>query len=354
MRLPPFNQWLGVHVDRMEGGAADARIELGPHHTNNRGVAHGGVVCSLLDSAMGAAVISAIPKEWWCATTSLNIQFLSGPRSGLLTASGVVLRKGRSTAFARGEARTAEGVLVATAEGTWHLWPSKPEIQRALDEPFVVVQGTGERILVGKIVAVGRNYADHNVEMGTEAKVPPVVFLKPTTALVHDGGVVRPPQGAGSVHHEVELVVVIGKDGRGIAEKDALDHVFGYAVGLDLTLRDVQSSAKAKGEPWDLAKGFDGSAPVSLVVPRDRVPDPSALELTLDVNGARRQTGSTSQMLRGVASLVAFTSTWMTLRRGDLVFTGTPAGVGPIVPGDRLEAGLTGLVSLAVTVEGSP
>src|SRR5262249_10016209 len=140
----------------------------------------------------------------------------------------------------------------------------------------------------------------------------------------------------------------------GIAEQDAFDHILGYAVGLDLTLRDVQSAAKAKGDPWDLAKGFDGSAPVSLVVPRERVPDPGALELTLDVNGVRRQSGSTSQMLRGVASLVAFASTWMTLRRGDLLFTGTPAGVGPIVPGDRLEARLGSLASLAVTVEGAP
>ena len=350
MQAPPFNQYLGIRVDRMEGGEAIAALDLGPQHTNNRGVVHGGVLSSLLDSVMGAAVISSIPKEWWCATTALTIQFLAGAREGTLVASASVLRRGRNIAFVRGEAKDVEGRIVATAQGTWHLWPHKPEIGTATAAPYVVLLGSGERIRVGKILAVGRNYAAHNVEMGHEPLVPPVLFLKPPSALAHDGDVLTLPQGAGAIHHEVELVVVVGKRGRAIEEGAALDHVLGYGVGLDLTLRDLQSQAKAKGEPWDLSKGFDGAAPVSSIVPRERVADPARLSLTLDVNGATRQRGETSRMIHGVAALIAHASRWITLERGDLLFTGTPEGVGPIVSGDVLEARVSDLASLRVTV----
>jgi uncharacterized protein (TIGR00369 family) len=350
MPAPPFNQYLGIRVDRMEGGTASATIELKTQHTNNRGVAHGGVVSSLLDSAMGAAVISAIPPEWWCATTGLSIQFIAGARAGTLTAEGRVERRGRSIAFARGEARDAQGGLVATAHGTWHLWPHKPEMERPGHEDHVVVAGSGERLRVGKILAVGRNYADHNAEMGNAGSVPPVLFLKPPSALVHDGGVVTLPTGLGQVHHEVELVVVIGRRGRAIPQEAALGHVLGYAVGLDLTLRDLQNEAKKKGEPWDLAKGFDGSAPVSHIVPRERAGEVSALELSLDVNGIRRQTAVAGQMLHGVAALIAYASRWITLERGDLLFTGTPSGVGPLVSGDEVVARLSELASVRITV----
>jgi 5-carboxymethyl-2-hydroxymuconate isomerase len=154
----------------------------------------------------------------------------------------------------------------------------------------------------------------------------------------------------GQVHHEVELVVVIGKTTRAIAAEAALDHVYGYAVGLDLTLRDLQSEAKKKGEPWDLSKGFDGAAPISHVVPKERVPDVSALELTLDVNGVRRQSGSTSQMLHGVPALIEYASRWITLTRGDLLFTGTPAGVGPLSSGNSVVATLSDLASVRVSI----
>jgi 5-carboxymethyl-2-hydroxymuconate isomerase len=350
VRAPPFNQYLGIRVLRMEGGDATAVIELAPHHTNNRGVAHGGVMSSLLDSAMGAAVISAIPKEWWCATTGLSIQFLAGPREGTIEATGKVVRRGRSIAFATGEARDANGGLVATAHGTWHLWPHKPEVEGPETEAYVVVQGSGERLRVGKILAVGRNYADHNAEMGNAPSVPPVLFLKPPSALVHDGGVVVLPTGMGQLHHEVELVVAIGRKGRAISEGAAVEHVLGYAVGLDLTLRDLQSEAKKKGEPWDLSKGFDGAAPVSQVVPRELAGDVTKLALTLEVNGDRRQDGVTGQMLHDVAALVAYSSRWITLERGDLLFTGTPSGVGPLVAGDRVVARLSDLAMLTVTI----
>jgi uncharacterized protein (TIGR00369 family) len=349
MPLPPFNQYLGIDLPSMKDGTASATIDLGPHHTNNRGVAHGGVVAAVLDSAMGAAVISAIPKEWWCATTGLTISFVAGARDGRLCATGRVVRRGRSVAFVQGEARDAAGVLVAIAQGTWHLWPHKPEIERPSSEPYVVVKGSGTRLRVGKILAVGRNYTEHNVEMGHAKPVPPVLFLKPPTALVHDGGIVRLPSGMGAIHHEVELVVVIGTPGRAIAEERAQEHVFGYAVGLDLTLRDLQSAAKSRGEPWDLAKGFDGAAPVSQVVPREEAGDVGRLALTLDVNGVRRQEGSISRMITGVRGLVALASRWITLERGDLLFTGSPSGVGPVVPGDVLDARLSDLVSLRVT-----
>jgi 2-keto-4-pentenoate hydratase/2-oxohepta-3-ene-1,7-dioic acid hydratase in catechol pathway len=213
----------------------------------------------------------------------------------------------------------------------------------------VVLRQTGERIPVGKIIGVGRNYAAHVAEMNAPRTGKPLLFLKPSTALVTDGGEVPLPDGAGAVHHEVELVAVIGRPGKAIPVERALDHVMGYAVGLDMTLRDLQSEAKSRGEPWCVAKGFDGSAPVSPVVARDAVGDGSGLEIELKINGERRQEGNTSQMLYGVAELVAFASRWFTLESGDLIFTGTPAGVGPVNPGDRLEARIERVGTLTVT-----
>jgi len=213
----------------------------------------------------------------------------------------------------------------------------------------VVVKGSGERLRVGKILAVGRNYAAHIEEMNAPRTGRPVIFSKPSTALVDDGGVTPLPAGAGEVHHEVELVVVIGEPGKSIPVERAMDHVLGYAVGLDMTLRDMQSAAKKRGEPWCVAKGFDGSAPVSAVVPREAVGDGSGLSITLDVNGQPRQQGNTDQMLYSVAELIAYVSRWFTLERGDMIFTGTPSGVGPVKDGDVLEASLERVGTLRVT-----
>jgi uncharacterized protein (TIGR00369 family) len=351
MTYPPFHTYLGVEVERMEAGEAVARLELAPHHLNKRGVVHGGVLSSLLDTALGAAVISAIPKEWWCATTSLSVQFLEGVRGGVVTCTGRVLRKGRRVAFAGGEVRDRSGKLVAVAQGSWHLWPYLPEMDRPATEAFVVIRGSGERLRVGKILAVGRNYADHKAEMGVPDAAPPVLFFKPPTAIVHDGGSVRIPAELGQVHHEVELVAVIGKAGRAIAIDKASEHILGFAVGLDMTLRDLQAEAKKRGEPWDLAKGFDTSAPVSLVATKEEVGDGSGITLSLHVNGVRRQEVSTSQMIHPVDALVAFASKLITLERGDLIFTGTPSGVGPVRPGDVLEARLGDVATLTVKVE---
>lgn len=347
-KTPPYNEYLGIELQHRESGRAEVALELGPSHLNLRGVAHGGVISSLLDSALGAAVISSIPDAWWCATTSLSVQFVGGAGPGQLTATGRVDRRGQRVAFASGEARDGRRRLVATAQGTWHLWPSRPGPDTG--DGCVFVEGTGERIPVGKIVAVGRNYADHVKEMGGAADRKPVVFLKPRGALVASGATVEVPTSVGEVHHEVELVALIGKAGRAIRPEQALGHVRGFAVGIDLTLRDLQAEAKRRGESWCVAKGFDGSAPVSPVALRDGVGDGSGLEISLDVNGERRQQGNTSQMIHNVADLVAHVSRWMSLDAGDLLFTGTPAGVGPLLPGDRVDARIEKVGELSVTI----
>jgi uncharacterized protein (TIGR00369 family) len=351
MQVPPFNSYLGIEIVSRENGRAEAALELAPHHLNRRGVAHGGVIGSLLDSAIGAAVISSMPPEWWCATTTLSTQFHDGARSGRLTASGQVLRRGGRIAFASGEVRDERGRLIATAHGSWHLWDRKPQAALAPTRGRVVVSSTGRSMAVGKVVAVGRNYADHVAEMGAPAGRPPVLFLKPPSSVLCGAETLQIPDDAGDVHHEVELVVVIGKRGKAISAERALDHVLGYAVGLDLTLRDVQSEAKKRGEPWSLAKGFDDSAPISPAVDRDEIGDGSGLEISLTVNGDRRQHGNTSQMLRSVPELICRASQWMTLEAGDLLFTGTPAGVGPIRAGDRVEARIEKVGTLSLVVE---
>jgi uncharacterized protein (TIGR00369 family) len=351
MQIPPFIKYLGIEVKRREEGTGVVTLDLAPHHLNRRGVAHGGVITAMLDSALGAAVISSIPQEWWCATTSLSTQFVEGAGGGRLTARGTVTRRGAKVAFASGEVRDARGRLMATAQGTWHLWSHRPSRrERVAPSATVVMRGTGEAIHVGKIVAVGRNYAKHVAEMGAPQDAPPVFFLKPPSALTGAGPLVLPTT-AGAVHHEVELVVVIGREGKSISAKDAPHHVLGYAVGLDLTLRDLQTAAKQAGEPWSLSKGFDGSAPLSPVAPREEVGDGSGLAITLDVNGERRQEGDTSQMLCGVAEVIEQASRWMTLERGDLLFTGTPAGVGPLVAGDRVTARIATVGELEIEIE---
>ncbi len=200
-----------------------------------------------------------------------------------------------------------------------------------------------------KILCIGRNYAEHAREMAAEVPAEPLVFLKPPSALVADGGTVVLPRQSRDVHHELELVVVIGEGGRYVAEERALEHVAGYAVGLDLTARDLQAAAKAARAPWSVAKGFDTFAPLGAVAPAHVVGDPQRLELTLKVNGEVRQHGTTADMLFPVATLVAYLSTVFTLEEGDLIYTGTPEGVGPVLAGDVLEASCTNVPTLTVT-----
>lgn len=215
---------------------------------------------------------------------------------------------------------------------------------------FVTLAPSGELFAVGTIYCLGRNYAAHAAEMKAEVPAEPVVFLKPAGALVADGGDIIIPRISSDVHHEVELVALIGTGGRAIPPERAYEHVLGYGVGLDMTLRDVQAEAKKKGLPWSVAKGFATSAPVSTIVAKDRVPDPHALEIVLRVNGEIRQRSHTSRMLFPLPAVVSYLSSIFTLEKGDLIFTGTPEGVGPVRPGDRLEAELPGVARLRVGV----
>ena len=212
----------------------------------------------------------------------------------------------------------------------------------------------GRELPAGSVFCIGRNYAAHVAEMGDvrapapdETPADPVVFLKPAGALLASGGTVVLPRQSESVHHELELVAVIGTAGRRIAEADALRHVAAYALGLDLTARDLQAEAKASGTPWSIAKGFDTFAPLGPLVDARAVGDPQTLRLELQVNGETRQADTTDHMLHPVARLVAFLSTVFTLRPGDLVYTGTPEGVGPLAAGDRL-------VATGTTATGAP
>jgi fumarylpyruvate hydrolase len=212
----------------------------------------------------------------------------------------------------------------------------------------VAVRGTEARFPVHRIYCVGRNYADHAKEMGaTIDRGTPVFFSKPADAVVPGGGEIDYPLGTSDLHHEVELVVALGHDARGIvATAEALDLVFGYAVGLDLTRRDLQAQAKAKGLPWDIAKGFDHSAPISELVPVAAVGHDFSRVLSLDVGGVRRQQSALSEMVWSVADILHELSKLYALRAGDLIFMGTPAGVAALQPGDRWRAEIAGLVSL--------
>ena len=206
-----------------------------------------------------------------------------------------------------------------------------------------------------RIYCIGRNFADHVKEMGYAApastakadRAPPVFFMKPADAVVADGTVIPYPRGTNDFHHEVELVAALGADHDGVVETaDALDLVFGYSVGLDLTRRDLQANAKAKGMPWDVAKGFDRSAPIAPIVPVALCGHPHDAMLSLQVNGRVVQNAPLSDMLYSVPEVLHELSKLYDLRAGDLVFMGTPAGVGPLHPGDRYVASVEGLAEL--------
>jgi len=203
---------------------------------------------------------------------------------------------------------------------------------------------------IGKIVCLARNYVDHIKELGNEVPSAPVLFMKPSTAVVGDGGTIRIPPYCHECHHEVELALLIGSGGKDIPEEAALDAVAGYGVALDMTARDVQNELKKKGLPWEIAKGFDTSCPLSSFVPAQLVADPQSLRLRLQINGEVRQDGTTDHMIHPVRRIVSHVSSLFTLEPGDVILTGTPAGVGPVKPGDRLTAELVGLATLSVTV----
>lgn len=214
--------------------------------------------------------------------------------------------------------------------------------------PSVGVTGTGARFPVHRIYCVGRNYAAHVKEMGGDPRSePPIFFCKPADAVVPDGTEVPYPGRTANLHHEIELVVAIGKGGRDIPVADAPGHVFGYAAGDDLTRRDLQAEARKRGAPWDTAKGFDASAPISPLRPVADVGHVRAGRIWLAVNGELRQEADIAGMIWSVPEVIAELSSYFMLLPGDLIFTGTPAGVGPLQPGDRVTGGVDGVGELA-------
>jgi 2-keto-4-pentenoate hydratase/2-oxohepta-3-ene-1,7-dioic acid hydratase in catechol pathway len=193
---------------------------------------------------------------------------------------------------------------------------------------------------VGKVVCIGRNYLDHIRELNNAVPETPILFMKPATALIALDEPIRLPAGRGECHHEVELAVLVGQELRNVDAAVARQAIAGYGVALDLTLRDVQNELKKKGQPWETAKAFDGSCPLSPFLKPAALPTPQATDLMLQVNGAIRQQGNTRLMMVGIFELMAYISTHFTLLPGDVVLTGTPAGVAPLASGDVLLLGL--------------
>lgn len=204
---------------------------------------------------------------------------------------------------------------------------------------------------IGTMYCIGRNYAQHAKELGNAIPDEPIVFLKPPTAYLPNEASFQIPSFSNSVHHEVELVAVIGKDCFQISPEEAKHVVIGVAVGLDFTLRDVQSKAKEKGLPWAIAKGFAGSAPISEIIPIENIAQNiNNLEIELYINGELKQKGNTNEMEHTVEQLISYLSSVFILRKGDLVFTGTPSGVGEVKSNDKLEAKLVGYTNLNISI----
>ncbi|MDZ4371368.1 MAG: fumarylacetoacetate hydrolase family protein [Phenylobacterium sp.] len=222
-----------------------------------------------------------------------------------------------------------------------HVIPTPPVVE-------VPVEGEAATFPVRRILCVGRNYAAHRREMGGDDRDPPFFFAKPADAIVPPGRDPAYPPATANLHHEIELVLAIGVGGQAIAVDEALGHIFGYAVGVDLTRRDLQAAARDKGQPWDSAKGFDDSAPISAIRPWTGPPPQGRIALT--VNGQVRQDASVADMLWNIPEIVAEASKLWALQPGDLIYTGTPEGVGALVAGDHVEGLVEGVGSLAFTV----
>ncbi|WP_328769387.1 fumarylacetoacetate hydrolase family protein [Devosia sediminis] len=214
---------------------------------------------------------------------------------------------------------------------------------------LIPVQGGG-LYPVRRIYCVGRNYAEHIREMGNDVRDPPFFFAKPADAVVTEGAPIAYPSETQDFHHEIELVVAIGRDGADIGPHEALDHVFGYAAGLDMTRRDLQAVAKKAGRPWEMAKAFDQSAPIGTIVPASVIGHPARGAITLSVNGAERQRGDLSEQIWSVPETIAFLSRLVGLRAGDLIMTGTPAGVGAVRRRDVIEGQIEGVGTVSTVI----
>ena len=220
-----------------------------------------------------------------------------------------------------------------------------------LPQPTVPIAGCDELFPVRRIYCIGRNYEKHVAEMGYDVKrSKPFYFAKPADAIVQSGSTVDYPQRTEDLHHEIEFVVAIGKRGSDIDVADALDYVFGYAVGIDLTRRDLQRAAKEKARPWETAKGFDQSAPISAIHRAADIGHPAEGRIWLAVNGEIRQDAGLNELIWNVSESVAELSTLFELAPGDLLYTGTPAGVGPLVRGDEVTGGIDGIDEIRITI----
>src|SRR5438045_3219378 len=215
--------------------------------------------------------------------------------------------------------------------------------------PSVRVAGSDARFPVARIYCVGRNYAEHAREMGHDPnREPPFFFMKAANSIVESGSTIAYPVGTKDVHHEIEMVVAIGKGGKNIPLEKALEAVWGYGVGLDMTRRDLQGEAKKMGRPWEMGKSFDESAPCTPLKPATEIGHPSKGAIWVKVNGETKQQGDIAQMIWSVPEQINYLSTLVTLCAGDLIFSGTPSGVGPIKAGDKLEGHVDGVGDLAV------
>ena len=218
-------------------------------------------------------------------------------------------------------------------------------------QPSLPIIGSDQRFPIRRVFCIGRNYAEHAREMGASVdKTAPMFFCKPADAVVSDGADVPYPSVTADLHHEVEMVVALGSGGHDLDAALALAHVWGYGVGLDLTRRDLQAQAKAKGHPWDVAKAFDHSAPVSALCSAETATITADTVLRLTVNGELRQQAVLGEMVHGVAQIIAALSRLFELKAGDLIFTGTPAGVAALQRGDRVHAELVGVAELTAHI----
>ncbi len=212
-------------------------------------------------------------------------------------------------------------------------------------------ENTDRKLNIGKIICLARTYKKHAKEMNANVTKKPLLFLKPVSSVIFNSETIILPNISKSVHHEVELGIVIGKKGKNIDKKDAMEHVYGYLLGLDITARDIQSEAKKNGWPWGIAKGFDTFAPISEVVLKEKVKDPQNLDIWLKVNNEIRQKSNTNNMALSIREIIEFISNIMTLEPGDLILTGTPEGVNEIKKGDTIKAGLGNSMDLKIKVK---
>lgn len=225
-----------------------------------------------------------------------------------------------------------------------------PHVVPLWNIPSLAIAGSSDQFPVQRIFCVGRNYVEHQKEMGGDGRETPFFFLKASHALVPGGGDVHYPAKTANYHYETEMVVAIGKGGRRIDAKKANEHVWGYGVGFDMTRRDLQQIGKDNGRPWDFGKNFDESAPCSALVPAAKIGHPARGAIWLKVNGKERQKADLSDMIWSVPEQIAFLSEFYTLEAGDLIYSGTPAGVGPVKPGDELHAGIDGVAEIKVKI----